>query len=148
MEKAYWFRLAVILVMFFGSIYILLPTILQEDPQSRFADSAAAVDAPTATDAPDFEVNVAFDGDAEHALATLRTRLDAIGLHYSRVTEGEEHLRVVLAVGSSRQDLTEALAPNGVLSLYAFADVVAATGIAEEGGAPPSGGASVPTDLP
>jgi len=148
LEKAYWFRLAVIAVMFFGSIYILLPTILQEDPQSRFADSAAAVDAPTATDAPDFEVNVAFDGDAEHALATLRTRLDAIGLHYSRVTEGEEHLRVVLAVGSSRQDLTEALAPNGVLSLYAFADVVAATGIAEEGGAPPSGGASVPTDLP
>jgi preprotein translocase subunit SecD len=146
-EKAYWFRLAVIVVMFFGSIYILLPTILQEDPQSRFADSAAAVDAPSATEAPKYEADITFEGDAEQALAVLEARLDAVGLNYNRVTQEEEHLRVVLEVGSSTGDLADALAPKGTLSFYRFADVVDATGITEDRGATPSN-APVPTDLP
>jgi len=145
-EKAYWFRFAVILVMFFGSIYILLPTILQEDPQARFAESAASVAAPSGAEAPDFTVNVSFEGDAEQALAALKARLDATGIQTSRITVEEHHLRVVLAVGSSRGELAEALAPQGRLSFYPFAQVVAATGVAEEEGASPAGG-SVPPDL-
>ena len=44
MEGSSWLRIGTIIAMFVGAIYVLLPTILQEDAETRLARKASTVE--------------------------------------------------------------------------------------------------------
>ena len=139
MDKSYWFRLGLIVLMILGSIYILLPTVLQTSPQQRLASKAAGVDTTSTakTEAPDLTVDVAYKGDPDAALERLQTVLADAQVPVDRVTKQQDHLRVVLQVGATPEQVTRALASGSTLKLYPFGDVVKATDLTNDQGAAP-----------
>ncbi len=132
MDKSYWFRLGVIGAMFVASVYVLLPTILQEDAQSRFAEKASQAVTSGPAVVPVYVVDVAFTGDPDVALTRLRTRLDARDVATSRVSVDGDKLRVSLEVGASRDEVVAAVAGTSKLALHRFDEVAAATRIGSD----------------
>ena len=99
MEGIYWLRLGGIMALFLGSIYVLLPTFLQEDLESRLANAAGQVDT-TGEAKPD--LSVAFDvtgGRPEAVAEVLETRLDAAGINVAEIMPGADSLDVKLSLG-------------------------------------------------
>ncbi len=133
MDTGYIARLAVIFTLVVGSIYILLPTFLQDDAQARFAADAAALEGPEAG----LVVPVTFEGDRDAAQEELTRRLDNARINYVAILPGEEGVfQVTLAAGVSEEAVAEALAAPPDVTFYDLSDLVEADEAEETGAAP------------
>ena len=118
MEGIYWLRLTGILALFLGSIYVLLPTFLQEDLESRLANAAGQVDTTTETK-PDLSVVFEVTGGRPEAVAeVLEARLDAAGVSASSVEAGDGRVVVELSHGDPAE-VVRLAARRGAPSLFA-----------------------------
>ncbi|MFT4628284.1 MAG: preprotein translocase subunit SecD [Myxococcota bacterium] len=86
MEGVYWIRLSAIAAMVLGSLYVLAPTILQDDIETRLGNTAGQVEAPSKA-GPDLDVvfDVDAGGDSVRAAEVLRGRLAAAGVPTDKV---------------------------------------------------------------
>lgn len=124
----HWFRLSAIAALFLGSIYVLLPTILQEDPQSRLAEQAGSVATTGPVAAPDLDVHFDVEGEVPAAADAIAARLSAFGVGVERARPDGDRVRVVLTPGTSRESVIGAVAPRGVVTTHRLEDVAAALG--------------------
>ncbi len=126
MEGYTWLRLGTIVALFLGSIYILLPTILQEDLESRNAARAETLEtAGMGDDDQSVELGVSFEiqeGDADGLAVALSTRLDAAGVATSRVRMEDELLRVSLKSGNDPDDVRRLASLPGVVKVFGAAE--------------------------
>jgi preprotein translocase subunit SecD len=120
-----WFRLGSIAALYAGATYVLLPTILQEDPATRFDAQAGAVSV-SRTTAPDLDLDVTFDGPSDAGAMAVTARLSAYAVAVDRVRGQAGGARVVLAPGTSRDAVRAALAAPGAVALYELGVVGAA----------------------
>ena len=97
-----WFRIGAVIALFLGSVYVLLPTILQDDLESRLAAQASGIQTPTAQRV-DLDMHFSTEGDAASAATSLKARLDAGGVPVERVQVDEAgNLEVLLGVGADK----------------------------------------------
>lgn len=100
MESSGWLRIGSIVAMVVGSVWVLLPTILQESAEDRFARTAATVEAPVSARPADLDVEFdVVDGDGEALARVLEARLAAIGHPVDRVLAVDGGVRVHLSPG-------------------------------------------------
>jgi len=118
-EGIYWLRLGGILALFLGSIYVLVPTFLQEDLESRLAQAAGQVETDEGEDELDLAVAFEVTGGKPEAVAeVLEARLDAAGVNVSRIDTTAEGLEVHLTHGDPAEVVALA-ARRGASSLFA-----------------------------
>ena len=104
MEGFYWVRALAILSMLGGSVYVLLPSVLQTDHESERHNKILDVD--TSVAGPNFDVQFTAEGDAEEARAALELRLRAREIPIDGVVLSEAGEVVVrLAPGGSRAEV-------------------------------------------
>lgn len=122
MESSSWLRKGTILAMFLGSIYILLPTILQEDAASRLERKAGSVEQ-VDKKGPDLDIRfLPAEGDVEAAAAVLRERLKAAKVPVERVRAADGHVVVTLGPGGRKSQVRDLVLP-GVVALHSVASV-------------------------
>ena len=103
MEGFQWIRISTIVAMFVGAIYILLPTILQQDAESMLGDKAGSVQ--TSEKAPDLKLRYRVEnGEVDAALSALQQRL-AGNSDVSRVQRDDGIIEVVVNVGSEPENV-------------------------------------------
>lgn len=108
MEGNYLFRVGAIVALFVGALYVLLPTFLQADAESRLAQTAAGVETPTAALAAD---EVLFKADEPDAVVeAFRARFERAGTAVDGVAVKGTDVLVKLAPGTSRDAVSAALA--------------------------------------
>jgi preprotein translocase subunit SecD len=118
-EGIYWLRLGGIMALLFGSIYVLLPTFLQEDLESRLATAAGEVDT-TEVAGPDLDIAFEVKGGEGQAVAdALEARLDAAGVPTTGVAFDGSRVVVDLAPGADRADIVRLASRRGAPSLFA-----------------------------
>jgi len=134
LEGYTWLRLGTIAAMFLGSIYILLPTILQEDLESRMEARAETLESLDGEDEVELGVTYEFDGPEKRVIEALTKRLDAAGVATNTVRADDEgHLRVSLKIGSDPADVRRLLAIPGEVVVYRAADIASPEeGVANE----------------
>jgi preprotein translocase subunit SecD len=123
LEGSSWLRIGTILALFLGSLYVLLPTILQEDAASRLERKASSVEQ-VDKKGPDLDIRFRPEaGDGTASAAALRERLRAAKVSVERVRAAEGEVIVTLAPGGRKSQVRDLLAP-GVMALHAV-DAVA-----------------------
>ena len=134
MRSFFGFRFTVIIALILGSIYVLLPTLLQGDVQARLQGQANTIEAPVVTGST-MEMIFSAQADEVEALATeVRTRLAFAGLDVNKVSTLTEksgsYVSVRLVAGTGREAIAEQLkaAPHvgffALESAQATADLV------------------------
>ena len=118
MEGYTLIRLGLIGGLFFGSAYILAPTVLQEDVNSRAAARAQAAASASATNAIDLTVAYRTTGDTEALAAALDARLSAADVGVSRVVADRDEVVVTMQPGTLREDVTAWTTSAGNLTLH------------------------------
>ncbi len=109
MDTGSLLRVGTIAAMVAGSIWVLLPTMLQEEAADRFARSAASVEGPKAAVRAD--LNVGFDHpQPAEAAAVIEARLRALDHPVERVATDEKGFVVHLAPGG-RREVVERIVP-------------------------------------
>jgi preprotein translocase subunit SecD len=124
LEGYTWLRLGTIAAMFLGSIYILLPTVLQEDLESRLLAQADGIEAPVTDNGVDLGVSFEIDGDGDALADVLDTRLDAAGILTDTVRMQGELLRVSVTIGADPADVRRVAVLDGKVEVYRAADLV------------------------
>ncbi|MBT3219573.1 MAG: protein translocase subunit SecD, partial [Proteobacteria bacterium] len=125
MEGTNWFRLSLILAMFFGAIYILLPTILQEDAQSRFAQSAQEVGGVGELKKAVLELEFLVDQDDTEPIAEiLRQRYELANVKLDRVVAEKGRIVVKMRPATERSDVVNLAVRMGKRVLYNPNDLV------------------------
>lgn len=136
MEGSNWLRLGAVVAMFVGAIYVLLPTLLQEDLDARLARQASTVEAPARQQA-DLDLTFAVrEGDPQVLAQQLGQRLAAAGVPTSRVEAQGSEVHVFLAVGGDPARVEQAAQARGEVTL---ADPRAAAPPAEASAGTPDG---------
>ncbi len=120
METSSWLRLSSIVAMVLGSLWILMPTILQESAADRFARSAASVEAPVGNRAADLDVELTATGDATVSAAIVEARLRALKHPFERVLGVDGGVRVHLAPGGRADVVQRVATAAGARSLVAL----------------------------
>lgn len=121
MEGSQWFRLGVIVALFVGSFYVLLPTIFQVDPgtlQEQIDNvSDGAPKGASEIEAYLYRLDV-LDGEPEALAAAVQARLEArkISVDAVVVEDGQVVIRRKLTVTDGALD--DALGPAPVVSLH------------------------------
>lgn len=126
MEGVNWFRMSIIGLLFAVSAYVLLPTVLQVDPdrgEAEVVGPAERVDL-----APDLDLELIVSGDAAAAAEVIGRRLAEMDIPTERVRESAGRVQVVLTPGSSRVDVESALQWTGKVGVHRLSDVAAAMG--------------------
>ena len=125
MEGTNWFRLSVIFAMFLGAIYVLLPTILQEDAQSRFAESAQNIDSFGEQKKAVLEVEFTVDQDDTEPIADiLRERYALANVKIDRVVAQKGSIVVKMRPSTIRADVVDLATMLGHRVLYNPEDLV------------------------
>ncbi len=131
MELSYWLRLSGILALFLGSIYVLLPTVLQEDLETRLANQAGAVETNQGA-GPDLDVAFTVAGAEPTDVAqALAKRLKAAGVKASKVADEGGQIVVDMAPGTDRADVVRLAARPGKVQLLDPRPVLAALDVPE-----------------
>jgi preprotein translocase subunit SecD len=119
LEGSYWFRLSVIFALFTGAIYVLLPTILQEDSQSRMQAAADQLDVGQAD--KKVKLEIAYDlvrGAPEEHLDVLAARFDSAKIDVDRIVIDDDQVVVKLKPGTDAAAVRAAVLPVGHRELY------------------------------
>ena len=119
MEGIYWLRLGGIMALLFGSIYVLLPTVFQEDLESRLETAAGEVDT---TEAAGPDLDMAFEvrgGDGDALADALNVRLDAASISTTGVAYDGDVIVVDLGPGADRADIARLASRRGARALFA-----------------------------
>lgn len=113
MEGIYWFRIGAVAALFFGSVWVLLPTALRASAEDRFAEAARGVEAP-ADLGPSLGVELPVtEGDPIALAGVLETRLRVAGVPFANVGSLPKAVAVRLSAGGSREAVAKfALAPG------------------------------------
>ncbi|NCG19124.1 MAG: protein translocase subunit SecD [Rhodobacterales bacterium] len=120
-----WIRVSGIAALLLGSIYVLLPTVLQDDLESRLAETTSAVDT-TSGPKTDFDVDFTVaTGDPGAISRQLERRLKAAGENVERVT-ADKGVKVLLGSTADRDHVIALSQIPGVIKLYSSADVPSA----------------------
>lgn len=117
MEGNNWFRLGVVVALFLGAIYVLLPTVLQEDSAERLARQASTVEAPARQQADLDAVFAVREGDPQQAAAQLQQRFEAAGIPIARVVAEQDEIRVIVAVGGDTAAVEQVALARGEVRL-------------------------------
>jgi preprotein translocase subunit SecD len=118
LQGIYWIRIGAIGALLFGSIYVLLPSFLQEDIESRLAARTADVDTTQTVEEVDMDVDFTVaGGPAAAASEVLQVRLEAAGLGFDRVLV-ETGIKVVLQPGASPADVLRLASREGAVGVY------------------------------
>ncbi|MEQ1501811.1 MAG: protein translocase subunit SecD [Myxococcota bacterium] len=124
MEGIYWFRIGSVFFLFVGSIWVLLPTVLRESAESRFAAAAQSVEAPVRSGAAlDLELPVSA-GDANDLAKALETRLKVAKVPVSDVKASRGQVLVKLSAGGSKEAVAALSRPPGVAKVHAIDAVI------------------------
>jgi len=116
-ELSYWLRLSGIIALFLGSIYVLLPTVLQEDLETRLANQAGSVET-SQGGGPDLDVNFSVAGSTPMDVApALESRLKAAGIKVMKVAAEAGEIVVDMAPGTARADVIRLAARKGQVQL-------------------------------
>ena len=129
MEGVNWFRMSIIGLLFAVSAYVLLPTVLQVDPDRGEEVESGPIEVEYA--APDLNLELIVSGDAAAAAEVIGRRLAELDVPTDRVRESGGRVQVVLTPGSSRADVESALQWTGKVGVHRLADVAAAMGWGE-----------------
>lgn len=116
MEGSQWFRLGVIVALFLGSFYVLLPTLFQVDPAQEAIDQIDG-SGPTV----DFDVEYALlvvEGDAEDVAPALEKRLLANGVGIDGVIAQGRRVVVRRDGTVSDQAILDHIGPAPVVALH------------------------------
>ena len=124
MEGYTWFRLGTIAAMFLGSIYILLPTFLQEDLEARLSAQADGIEAPETDGGVELSVSFEVEGDGDALAEALSDRLDAAGIATDTVRMQGELLRVSVTIGADPADARRIAVLGGETEVYRAADLI------------------------
>ncbi len=131
MEGIYWLRLSGILALFLGSIYVLLPTVLQEDLETRLASQAGSVQTSQGA-GPDLDVAFTVEGSEPTEVApVLEARLKGAGVKTSKVAAEAGHVVVDMAPGTDRADVIRLAARRGEVKILDPRPVLAALVVPE-----------------
>lgn len=126
-------RLAAVAALFLGSVYVLLPTFLQEDLETRLAASTEQITSPAPKPKLDLDVDFAVrDGEAAAAGKALEARLSAGGVGVSRVLATDGKLKVMLAPGTRSADVVRLASRRGEVALFPAEALPAAGDVAPE----------------
>lgn len=117
MEGIYWFRLSAILAMVLGSLYVLAPTVLQDDIETRLGKTAGDVEAPSKA-GPSLKVEFAYRGDAVGAVEPLRTRLAYAGVPFDKVEVDGDSIVVQVAPGGDKKVVRRLTSLPGQIEFY------------------------------
>jgi preprotein translocase subunit SecD len=129
--------------MFLGSFYVLLPTILQEDAESRLERKANSVEQ-VETKGPDLDLRFRVaEGQAERASAVLKARLKAADVPLERVRATNGEVVVSLAPGGRKSQVRELIRP-GQVSIYPVGAVALDEVVPED--VPPGDGSETDDD--
>ena len=109
MDNSSTLRLAAIAALFLGSIWVLLPTILQADAQSQLSAAASQVEAPSSGGNVH---EVVFTNAPDGVEATLQARVDAAGENLDSLKREDGKLVALLRAGTSREELLALTAPG------------------------------------
>lgn len=119
MEGITWFRLTAIFALVVGALYILSPTFVGEDTESQLASAASSVEMTGARSGADLDLGFTVDGgSAPDAAVALEAALKAADVAVSDVSVEGSTVEVVLALGSSRAEVTEVAALLAPFVLY------------------------------
>lgn len=120
MEGIYWLRIGAVAALFLGSVWVLLPTVLRDSADTRFAAQAEGVEAPTRSAANlDIELPV-LDGDPIALSKALETRLAVGGVPFASVKPGVGAVDVRLASGGTREQVVAFAMPRGEARIHAI----------------------------
>jgi preprotein translocase subunit SecD len=96
-----WLRLGSIFALLIGSLYVLLPTILQEDPHAALEETASEVTV-TRKGSPEMQLKFSIvEGHSEDLVPAVQKRLGAAGLDIRRVQARQG--RVIVTIESGEQ---------------------------------------------
>jgi len=121
-EGSQWFRLGAIIALFLGSIYVLLPTIFQADPNRAKTEEIRA----------DTRVEQEFDtefglfiveGDPVELAEAVKARLEADELQIDGVVVEEDRIVVRRSGAVSDEDIISRIEPGPVVRLHPLTEV-------------------------
>lgn len=139
MQGIYWFRIGTVFLLFFGSIWVLLPTVLRESAESRFEVAAKGVDVEAHQGAA-LDVTLPVTAGEPTALAaTLKTRLDVAGVNVASVKPDTNAVLVKLSAGGTKEAVGRLADAPGVATVHALDAVITL----DPKGAVPAGAAAV-----
>ena len=122
MEGFYWFRISLIAVMFFGGLYVLSPSVLQESADARLAKATSQVDSTQAPAGADLTLQFEVEGDAVTMMDAVNLRLGLAGVSARARLNGDGDFRVHLDAGTRKENVRAVLKPQGALRVLALAD--------------------------
>ena len=118
MEGFQWIRISTIVALFLGAIYVLLPTILQQDSDELLGDKADSVQ--TTQLAPDLKLKFSVeDGNVDDAFSAVEARL-AGHVGVERVQREDNVIVVVVRVGAEPEDIAAELQESHTVTLTAL----------------------------
>ncbi len=119
MEGIYWFRISAVLGLVLGSVYVLLPTFVQDSAEERFADAASGVDAP-GTKRTSLDVSLPLgQGDPAAIAPVVEARLAAAKVPVAKVEAGTTSIDLRLQAGGDKDAAARLAARDGKTALYA-----------------------------
>ena len=122
MEGFQWIRIGTIVALFAGAIYILLPTIFQQDSEELLGQKADSVQ--TTGVAPDLKLRFTVsNGAVEDALEVVKMRLDT---HegVERVQQEDNLIVIITRVGYEPDAIAAELNESHVVSVHPLAGVL------------------------
>jgi protein-export membrane protein SecD len=117
-EGFQWIRVSTIIALFAGALYVLLPTILQQDAEELLGEKAGSVKS-TQT-APDLKLKYAVNGvDVDVALEAVKQRLSTSS-GVERVQREDNQIVVVVQVGSEPETIAAAVEESYTMRMLAL----------------------------
>ncbi len=119
MEGTYWLRISAVLGLIFGSVYVLLPTFVQDSAESRFASAASGVDTQGAKKASLDVVLPVGAGDPTALTPVVEARLKAAKVPVANVEPSPTGIAIQLQAGGNKDAVARLAAREGKTALYA-----------------------------
>ncbi|MEZ4240217.1 MAG: protein translocase subunit SecD [Myxococcota bacterium] len=119
MEGIYWLRISAVAALFFGAIWILMPTVLRQSAEQRLSAAAQTVEAPSHTSAAlELELPI-LEGDPAGLAQALSDRLRVGGVSARKVDSGGSKVTVELGAGATLEGVAALASPAGEVKLHA-----------------------------
>jgi preprotein translocase subunit SecD len=118
-EGSYWLRISAVLGLVLGSVYVLLPTFVQDSAEDRFANAASGVDVPGAKRTSlDVTLPVG-QGDPVALAAVVDARLKAAAVPVAKVESDATDVSIKLAAGGDKAAVARLASRAGATTLFA-----------------------------